>query len=483
MFSSRGALTKLAAEAHRQIAPTLRLLQEQFNCNVFVHNTGNIRRHNSTVASYFKNFVTAVARKRAAKEVNELLAVEVADLNAAASHPVVLIDEPALVATHGELALGRKFYDSEPQHPTNLALRFAEIYTGIASAVVQLLGRKVVVVDLDNTVWAGVIGEGSIVHDHRRQRVLQSLRQKGVLLAIASKNDAKNVHWTGGTLKENDFVASQINWDPKALNIKRIAEDLNIKLKDFVFIDDRPDEREMVRMSIPGIHCLDATDEFTWKMLDWWAETLPEQSDADRTQMYLERRQRQAHLDQPSEKEDPQELLSSLGLKLQIRPVIRKELVRATELINRTNQFNTCGSRVSERQMTTWSDSPDYHILVADAADRFGTMGIVSVMIIQQVEDALEIPVWVLSCRVFGFSIESVMLNQVRRIAQRSGISVVRGLFVETPNNQPCRDVYSTDGFTAIGGGWELTVSGLKPDPPWLSITTIEKPSASLGRR
>jgi FkbH-like protein len=478
IFSGRRSLRALAGDAHRQIASTLRLLSEEFNCSVFVHNTANIRRHNNSPASYAKSFVTSYARKVAAKEANTLLANRVADQNMVAPRPVVVIDELALVARHGELTLGKKFYDSEPQHPTVMALRLAEVYRDLVCAAKYLVGKKVVVADLDNTLWKGVIGEGSVEHDHRRQQVLKLLRQKGVLLAIASKNDPANVRWTGATLQDNDFVASQINWGPKATSIKRIAEELNLKLKDFVFLDDRPDEREMVHMAIPAVHCLDASADSTWQMLDWWAAALPEQTEGDRTQMYLERKLRQAHLDEVAEQEDQQQLLSSLGLRLEIRQASQKELARAAELINRTNQFNTCGSRVTTQQVAAWSASAQHQVLVAEAADKFGSMGIISAMVLEQLHDAVQIPVWVLSCRVFGYGIETAMLNQVRRNAQGLGTDTIRGIFVETPHNQPCRDVYQSNGFSWNGTVWERRGMDIAPDPAWLSVTVMDESSA-----
>ncbi len=478
IFSSPAALRTLASEAHRQIAPTLRLLTEEFDSNVFVHNTANVRRHNGKLDSYIKNFATHVARKTAAREANALLTQEIADRNAVTAKPVVLLDEMPLLARHGELALSRKFYDSEPVHPTEFSLRLSETYRDLIVAAKLLMGRKVIVLDLDNTLWHGVIGEGSVENDHRRQKVLKMLRHKGILLAIASKNDPKNVHWTGATLNEKDFVASQINWDPKPVSIKRIAADLNLKLKDFVFIDDRPDEREMVRMAIPGILPLDATDEATWRVLDWWAEALPEQSEGDRTQMYLERKARQSHLDEAAEKEDQEKLLASLGIKIEIYPARQKDLLRAAELINRTNQFNTCGSRVSNQQVAAWNDSSRHYVLVAEAADKFGAMGIISVMVVEHLHHALLIPVWVLSCRVFGFGIESAMLGSVSSLGQKLGVSTIRGIIVETPNNQPCREVYSANGFAAVGECWERSSAVAPAVPAWLSVTTTDVAAA-----
>ncbi len=473
------SLRRVTAEAHRQMTPTLRLLCEHFDRNLIVHNTANIRRHHS-VPNYVKGFAGLRARRAAAKQVNALLMPELAACRAIASRPITFIDEMELLAQYGEWDLGRKFYDSDTQHTTAMAEKLSGRYHDMICAAKFLLRKKVVVVDLDNTLWNGVIGEGDVEHDHSRQQILKRLRQKGVLLAIASKNDPRSVSWNGAVLSEADFVASQIHWEPKNLSIKRIAEELNLHLKDFVFIDDRPDEREMVRLAIPGIYCMDATNDATWRMLEWWASALPEQNEEDRTQLYQERKLRQSHLDEAAEKaekKDQQQLLSSLGLRLRIRPATQKDLPRAVELINRTNQFNTCGSRVNAQQVAAWSTSSQHRILVAEASDKFGAMGIISVMVLEKTGDALAVPVWVLSCRVFGFGMETALLNQVRLLARELGASLLRGPFVETPNNQPCRDVYAANGFSWNGSAWELPAPTPLQNPPWLSVFFGDQPS------
>ena len=472
-FSSPWSLRRLAAEAHRQMTPTLRLLCEQIDCNLIVHNTANIRRHHSLL-NYIKGFAGRRARTAAARLVNPLLMQELAACKEIAARPITLIDEVAMAAQYGEWGLGKKFYDSDTQHTTAMAQKLSAIYLDMICAAKFLLGRKVVVVDLDNTLWNGIIGEGAVEHDHRRQQALKRLRQKGVLLAIASKNDPRSVRWTGASLDESDFIASQIHWGPKNLSIKRIAEELNLNVKDFVFIDDRPDERELVRLGVPGVHCMDATDDDTWRMLEWWAGALPEQSEAgDRTRLYQERKLRQTHMDAATEKaeqRDQQELLSSLALQLRIRPATHKDLPRAIELINRTNQFNMCGSRATLQQGSAWHSSPRHHILVAEASDKFGSMGIISVMVLEQSGETLQIPVWVLSCRVFGFGMETALLNQARLLGKELGATMLRGLFTQTPNNQPCRDVYPAHGFAWTGSAWELRASELPENPAWLEV-------------
>ena len=147
----------------------------------------------------------------------------------------------------------------------------------------MLAKKKVIICDLDNTLWNGIIGDGAVSHWTERQTTLLKLRKKGFLLAICSKNDPKNVHWRGATLSEDDFVCQQINWDSKSANIRRISQILNLKTKDFIFIDDRPDERALVTAAMPEITTLDAEAPATWSQLSLLAILLSENPDGDRT--------------------------------------------------------------------------------------------------------------------------------------------------------------------------------------------------------
>jgi len=471
LMTGANGLNRLVAAAHRQTEANLRLLNELFECPICVHNTANFRRHDGSFHSYVKNLATRRARAAAARQVSNLLEQFIATHNATANRSVMLIDERALLRQRGDLSLGRKFHNTPGSHPTVFSQAIAEFYRDVISARVKLFDKKVVVTDLDNTLWTGVIGEGAVEHDHRRQQILLDLRSKGVLLAIASKNDPAKVRWNGASLKGSDFVATQINWESKTTNIKLIAEDLNIKLKDFVFLDDRPDEREMVKVSIPAVLPMDATSQRTWRMLEWWAAALPHQAEGDRTQLYHERRERQQFIDQVAEKLEAENLLASLQLRLKIKFAPDASLARAVELINRTNQFNVCGSRTTMQEVVGWQRSQQHFILIAEAADKFGSMGLVSAMVVQIGDEALDIPVWVLSCRVFGYGIETAMLNEVRRVCVQIGRTAVNGYIVETADNQPCRNVYSANGFVWDGTKWICNAASGVPDPKWLTIS------------
>jgi FkbH-like protein len=395
-------------------------------------------------------------------------------MNLELPRPLVRIDETAFKRQYGELALGRYFYDSDKYHPLVIAQKISVPYRNLILANKLLSSKKIVVIDLDDTVWKGTIGEGAVEHYIERQKILQELRRKGVLLAIVSKNDPRNVHWSGGVLAASDFVAEQINWNPKPSNIRRIASELNLKLKDFVFMDDRADQRELVKSSIAEIQVLDATAESSWDMLRWWAGSLPEQTETDRTQLYLERKQRESFLKVETEAFNQNMLFEVLELKIDFHIAARKELLRVAELINRTNQFNIRGSRASLKQVTARWESSKHRILVAEARDKFGEMGIISAMVLDLAEDALEISVWVLSCRVFGYGIETAMLNVVRRLGRRLNLAVIKGQILETPNNQPCREVYAANGFARQGDIWIGDTAAVSVDPSWLQITTHE---------
>jgi FkbH-like protein len=271
-------------------------------------------------------------------------------------------------------------------------------------------------------------------------------------------------------LSAEDFAAQQIGWTPKAVSIRRISSELNLNLKDFVFIDDRADQREMVKASVPEVQVLDAAANSTWEMLHWWALSLPEQSGHDRTQLYAERKQRETFLSNASDNFDQDTIFGALGLKVEFYVPGRKELRRVAELINRTNQFNTCASRTSVEQIAAQNESHEYQIIVANAKDKFGEMGIVSAMILNLTDDSLSIRTWVLSCRVFGYGIETAMLNYVRRIGQGLQIASLQGQIVETANNQPCRDVYADNGFVQMGAGWTTETSAISKDSSWLEV-------------
>ncbi len=480
----RTQLSSLAAGAKRDIESTLQVIEQLFDCPVFVHNSANIRRHDRSASEIGKTIVTKRARSYTRGIINDWLPALLEQLNAKShQRQLFLLDETELFATVSELALSELLYKSPLQHPARFAQVLAPIYHDIILARVMLMQKKLIICDLDNTLWKGLIGEGPVEHYADRQEILLALRRKGVLLAICSKNDPKNVHWRGGTLSQADFVSSQINWESKIQNIRRIAERLNLKTKDFVFIDDRADERELVADAMPEVTTLDAESPRTWRQLAIVASMMTENAEGDRTLAYKQKEERERFLTEAApdsslaatlgvdsnsnHSESEAKALAKLRLHLLIRFADRKELKRVSELINRTNQFNMCGSRTTLQEVTRWHGSKHHAIVVAEARDKFGSMGTISVAVLEETPRGVEIITFVLSCRVFGFGMEVSLLNRIKM--WRPG-QTIYGHFRETAHNQPCHRVYPENGFTWDGSYWTFRAGSEMRDPAWLTV-------------
>ncbi len=401
--------------------------------------------------------IGARRRARVAKWLNERLDA----LVQRAARPVLRIREAAEAHRLGPAA-GRVLFEAGDLHPTALAAGLASgPYLRACRAAHLLARRKLVVSDLDNTLWAGEIGEGPITHHHVRQALLLRLKARGVLLAVASKNDPANVSWRGAALRASDFVAREIDWAPKAGNIAKIAARLNLAPESFVFLDDRADERALAETGCPGLLAIDPNAPETWQLLDDWADQRAAFAGSDRTTLYQARAARQAYVATPSE--EPGAAYRQLGLRVAIRTAKRRDLSRVGELIARTNQFNTTQVPISTDALC----DPSRHVLIAEAGDRFGSMGIVSALVIADGAEADEITQFVLSCRAFGYGIETALLQTA--LAAQSG-RPLRGRINESPLNAPCRDVYAANGFTLHDGVW--TAQEPRPDliPDWLSL-------------
>jgi FkbH-like protein len=319
-----------------------------------------------------------------------------------------------------------------------------------------------------------VIGEGAVAHFLDRQQSLKNLKDNsGVVLSIASKNDPNNVRFDDGILDATDFVAPQISWSQKSEAIGKIKRTLNLQTKHMVFLDDRPDERAMIEESFPDMLVLDPNNPYTWKMMNLWCVMNFGNTELDRTQMYQQQALRDAVVDNvESDGAADTETLKKLGLVISIGRAKRGDLKRVAELINRTNQWNLCGSRTNFQQVREWHDSDDWKILVANVSDRFGDMGTVCVAIVTEYEDRIEIPVFVLSCRIFGYGVESAMLEEISKqcgVGERRKMLV--GRFRANTQNHPCRNMYSEHGFTLVGDVFQWAGIPALPHVSWAQVT------------
>ncbi len=357
-MTSRRRVDQTVSTAMDEVEKTLEVLATGFDAPTYIHNTANLRRHDSTPAEVAKVWLTRRVRRMAREGVNARLAERIAAWRAADAN-LILFDETAILARYGDVALGRYVYPTKIQHPAEMGRQVADSYRDILATHADLAGKKVVVCDLDNTLWKGEIGEGTVEHFASIQGVLLALRQKGVLLAVNSKNDPRNVRWDGALLSEDDFVNMQINWDSKVANMRRIQQALNLKLKDFVFIDDRADQRELIREALPEVCVLDATSPRLAGRLAHWAAALPDNPETDRTRQYRQREQRESFLSESvAPAEDPASAFARLEIRAEVRDARPAELKRVAELINRTNQFNLAGSRTSLNELRKWHAGP-----------------------------------------------------------------------------------------------------------------------------
>jgi FkbH-like protein len=345
----------------------------------------------------------------------------------------------------------------------------------LASNILTAYGksRKCLVLDLDNTLWGGTVGNDGvngimIGEDNPKaqayrafQRYVKMLKERGILLAACSKNeldDAKaGFSHPDSILELDDFVAFKANWNPKHQNIEEIARELNIGLDSLVFVDDNPVERELVRSQLSSVAVPDMGKDIANYILILdkaaYFETLSLSSEDTKRHIYykLERKRGQ----HKSRFESHDEFLASLEMKAEIKPFSPVYLERISQLINKTNQFNLTTIRYTLAQVEEFSENPTYTCLYGKLTDKFGDNGLVSVIIANIKEQELHINLWVLSCRVFQRGMEGAVLDELVAFAQKKNIRVLWGYFRSTPKNKIVRDLYGRMGFTCTSSGSE----------------------------
>ena len=326
--------------------------------------------------------------------------------------------------------------------------------------------RKCLVLDLDNTLWGGVIGDdgpGGIRIDPTDpvgeaylafQRYVLALKDRGVLIAACSKNDPRiarsafeeNDHMI---LKAADFAAFEANWENKVSNIRRIANALNIGLDSLVFFDDNPAERAIVEQYAPQVLVIDAPEDPSLfvRALDLsfafeWPNLTAE--DLARTDSFVKENQREELRKQFA---DYDTYLKSLEMKATIEPTQGKALSRVAQLFNKTNQFNLRTVRYSEQELEALIASQDHLVLHASFADKFTNYGIMAAAVVRFVGDTAFIENWVMSCRAFKRGLEDAMLNAIVAFARERGAKFVAGEYIPTQKNGYVADFFDKSGF------------------------------------
>jgi FkbH-like protein len=473
-FMPKAELSSHITAVINQTQEILDFLSARFECPIFINNCSLVQRSRSTVKAAASLLMSHRVCEYARQQLNDWLGDYISQKNSKTFRHLFLIDENGIVQQHGRRRTGRYLHASQFQHPTVLSKLIAKEYEDRICALAQLMRKKLVICDLDNTLWDGVIGEGEVSHFSARQSTLKRLKEfGGIVLSIASKNDPAKIHFKGGILSIDDFVVPQISWDMKIDGIAKIQKAVNLQTRHMVFLDDRADERALVNDAFPDMLVMDASDDATWNLLNHWGELVHGSSDLDRTAMYQEQAKRDAAVGESFEAEvfARNEGLKRLELVITIRSAKKSDLKRVVELINRTNQWNLTGSRTSFEQMRAWQESEHAHVLIASAADKFGDMGTVCVAVVTKDTNRADIPIFVLSCRVFGYGVETAMLSEISRLCDIGGLrSTLVGHYQANNQNAPCEAMYSDHGFTKAGELFEWSGIPSLPEIAWAEV-------------
>lgn len=344
------------------------------------------------------------------------------------------------------------------------------IYNSFSS--IKGMRKKCIAVDLDNTLWGGVVGEdgvdGLILSDHKEgarykdtQKLLLKMKNQGVLLVILSKNNIEDVYEVFEkhqhmVLKKEDFVKIVVNWEAKSLNIKRIATELNIGLDAFVFVDDNPAEREQMKAECPEVTVVEfpkdtaMLPEIFKDIYERYFKVLKTTiEDLNKTQMYHNKIKRAQIMQQVSSVE---EYLSNLDIKVNIHFMKEEEEKRVTQLINKTNQFNTTTKRYSEEEIHQLGKNSNSSVVTAYMSDRFGDEGLISVMILLFSGDTVNIDSFLMSCRVMGRKLEYVMMMAVKQwiMENRKEIKYVSASYIKSKKNKPVENIYDVLGLKEV---------------------------------
>ncbi len=355
--------------------------------------------------------------------------------------------------------------------------------------------KKVLVLDLDNTLWGGVVGddgiEGIEIGDTSPrgeafkafQTYILSLIERGLLLGVCSKNDYENAiepfrRHPEMVLREEHFVSIKANWEPKAQNLVEMAEELNLGLDSFIFVDDNPAEIEIVRQFAPQVTTilLDPDPSVYVKQLQesrLFERFSITDEDTQRTEQYKKEAHRQTLM---ASAVDMESYLGSLEMVGTVAEFNALDLPRIAQLINKSNQFNLTTRRRTESELETLMSDPLYHGFSMRLADRFGDHGLISVVICRIPEDkTLEIDTWLMSCRVLKRQVEEQVLNESVQLAKNLGCLKIKGIYLPTAKNAMVSDLYPRLGFQSLSTGeesseFELLVESFSNIPTFITI-------------
>jgi FkbH-like protein len=340
----------------------------------------------------------------------------------------------------------------------------------VANIIKSIYGKnkKAFNLDLDNTLWGGIIGddgadnieigqETSLAQTYSEfQEYIKLHKQIGVLLTVNSKNEETNAvsgfERPDSILKMNDFISFKANWNPKSINIMETAQELALLPESFVFIDDNPAERAIVEEQVKGVavpqigeveHYIQTIDKS-----GFFEVTMLSTDDLKRNEMYQENAKR-SHLQ--ASFTNYEDYLKSLGMKGEIQSFVPMYMSRIAQLTNKSNQFNLTTKRYSQNDIEEVAEDPNHITLYGRLLDKFGDNGVVSIVIGRidgENHDELHMELWLMSCRVLKRDMEFAMMDELVRKARDAGIRKLVGYYYPTAKNAMVKDFYALQGFT-----------------------------------
>lgn len=355
-------------------------------------------------------------------------------------------------------------------------------------AAETIAAKKCIVLDCDNTLWGGIIGEdglggieigsdfpGSAFTDFQKHMI--HLRSKGLFLGIASKNNEEDVFEVfdkhdAMVLKRDHISSWQVHWRSKVESLQAIADDLNITTDALVFVDDNPKEIAEVQERLPEVTCFQVPEElaeFPNLLVNSGLFDIANltEEDGKRADMMLAENKRKTESTAMSE----EEFIQSLELKINVFEAREQHLARITQLINKTNQFNVTTKRRSADEVKTLSEADDKILLGMDISDRFGEYGLVGVVILDKQDDQT----WtfdslMMSCRVLGRGAETTMIAKAGEVAAMRGGEKLTGQYIPTQKNKMVEDLFERHNFKQDGELWHINIADLLQPPEYVEV-------------
>jgi FkbH-like protein len=395
--------------------------------------------------------------------------------------------------------IGRRFWFDDRLWDLSKYLCAVDHLPALARNIVNIVmaqrGRviKCVVLDLDNTLWGGLIGEDGLegiqLNSHgdgeafyRFQLFLRELLKRGIVLAVCSKNEMANAllpfqKHPEMVLKQDDIACFVANWNDKAENIRHIRETLNIGFDSMVFLDDSPFERDLVRNLAPGVIVPDLPEDpadyvRAISELNLFETTTFSAEDLQRSELYRMEALRQS---EQASFGSLGEFLRSLKMQMSLARFDPYHLPRIAQLIQRSNQFNLTTRRRTEADCADLMNDPSFIPLYAKLSDRLGDHGLIAVVILERLEGELAIRDWLMSCRVLKRGVEQALMNEVFQQANGLGLARVTGEFIPTAKNHMVQDFFAQFGFEKVTAQQGHTF--------WWASTAAYQPGTALIER